>query len=425
MKRKTQRILSLATGIAAGYMQQTQRNEEKARRDSQEKRAQELHDARMAELNEQRDGRIALADAAAPAKVDTGTLVTDDAGSSAFTKDQGAAEVMQDMVATRGAQPTLADATRVNQQVFTDPGKAQQATAEYNSPAATAGRQTRVLQARDPAKAITLTNAALENKQLEQKQADEAMYRRISGFQTPQEIADFMTGYPNDGQGGKLKTTVVQSPDGKTWGFVKETPDGKQVRIPGDYTNDGDGMMKARQTIAGLFGDPKHRLEFYKWDQEQAEKKRHNTAMEKSSQTRADRVGTGGAGSSGGLSREERIKYTTLFTDAGRRLAEANKTLGTLQKNVLFMSRARDPDSEEATQLQNLRNSLAGYEEERTHYQGLLADTQTGPGSSPRPPAKKTAGSTDQPAQPTNQAEYDALPKGARYMRDGQVYIKQ
>lgn len=419
-------LLSLAAGLGTGYVEGRLNKYERDRRDSRDQREQELHDARMEELQASRDQRARLADAAAPARVDDGFQVTDTAGSEAFTKDPDAAAAMQDMAASTGAQPTLGQATRVNQQVYTDPAKAKKAERDYNSTDATVQRQVQAMQTTDPAKAITLANAALENKQRLQKEADDAAFRKINGFKTPEEMAEFMTEFTDDGMDGKFKAKVLRSADGKSWSFVGTGPDGKEIQLPGQYSNDEEGLMKARMTLAGRFADPERRLKFYQWEQEQGEKKRHNTAMETAAQTRANKTGGSGAASSDGLTREERLRYTSLFSEAGRRLSEVNKTLTTLQRSTLFMAKARQPGSEEARQLAELQESARGYESERQMYQGLLAGSQAPSRAQPgeRQPQAQSGG--DAPKRISTAAERDALPKGARYVApNGRVYIKQ
>ncbi|MBY0236128.1 MAG: hypothetical protein K2W93_14200, partial [Burkholderiaceae bacterium] len=83
------------------------------------------------------------------------------------------------------------------------------------------------------------------------------------------------------------------------------------------------------------------------------------------------------AAGGGAIGREERLRFTSLFSDAGRRLGEAQRSLGSLQKDPLFMMNARKPGTPEASQLNELQDSIKNYGEERTLYQGLLAGSAT------------------------------------------------
>lgn len=84
------------------------------------------------------------------------------------------------------------------------------------------------------------------------------------------------------------------------------------------------------------------------------------------------------AGASGQPTREERLRYTSLFSEAGRRIAENQKALSTLQRDPIFMMNAKKPGTEESKQLQELRDAIKSHNEERSLYQGLLAGSQTG-----------------------------------------------
>lgn len=402
-----------------------QRKRDNELRDAQEARNQEIHDVRMGELRAQKEGRIALADAAAPAQVDAGYQVTDTAGSNAFTKDPDAAAAMQDMAQTQGNAPTLASATRVNKQVYTDPTKASKAEADYNSTDATLGRQVKALQTSDPAKAITLANAGIDMKKKQSAQADTDTERGIYDTQDPQGLADLMSRTLTEKMGVDVQAEHVPSPDGKSW--VLGINVGGQRHAIGQFSNDDAGLQKAKETVFNRMASPEAQRGLKKFNTELESKRASGEAAltnAKANQTRAGALQTRAlsGGAAGNPSREDRIRYTSLFNDAGRRLGEANRTLTTLQKNTLFMAQARNPDSDQARQLQDLRDSISKYEEERTQYQGLLAGSQAPKGKEAAPATPKPA--AGQPAQPTSQAEYDALPKGARYMRDGLPFIK-
>lgn len=393
-----------------------QRERENALRDAQEARNQESHAARMDELNADRRQRVALANAAAPAQVDTGTQITDTAGSDAFTKDPDAAAAMQDMAAATGAQPTLSQATRVNKQVFTDPAKARKAETEYNSTDATTQRQVKALQSSDPAKALALSNAAATQKKNQRAESDTDIERSVFGAQDPQGLTDFMSKKLTEQMGTEIRAEYVPSPDGKSW--VLGVNVGGQRQAIGQFTNDDAGFQKAKETVFNRMGSPEALRNLEKHKSEMADKeslRKYRGALGDAAGKRA------GATGGGNLNREERIRYTTLFNEAGRRLGEAKKTLGTLQKSALFMAQARTAGSPQAQQLQELQDSIDGYEEERSLYQGKLAGSQT-PAGGAKPAASPAADSG--PAQPSSQAEYDALPKGARYLRDGKTYIK-
>ena len=134
-------------GFGGGYVNGMQRKQDRERQDRLDKQANELHTAKMSEIlatqderQRERDFREANVAALSTGKTDTGQVVTDAAGSNAYTKDADAAVVLQDMAQTANGGAQVAPATRVltgmqgatqrgtipGQQVFTDPAKAQE-----------------------------------------------------------------------------------------------------------------------------------------------------------------------------------------------------------------------------------------------------------------------------------------------------------
>lgn len=79
----------------------------------------------------------------------------------------------------------------------------------------------------------------------------------------------------------------------------------------------------------------------------------------------------GGATSTSSIGREERLRYTSLFQDAGRRQSEAQKSLNTLMKERSYAN--AKPGTPQYEELQSLRESIKQYGDERKTYQSLLA----------------------------------------------------
>lgn len=77
----------------------------------------------------------------------------------------------------------------------------------------------------------------------------------------------------------------------------------------------------------------------------------------------------------GNVSREERMRYTSLLGDAGRRLGEAEKALATLQKDPA--SKIAEPGDARSQELSDLRATVKSYREEHKMYQSLLAGSQS------------------------------------------------
>lgn len=139
-------IASFIAGFGGGYVKAKDKEYDRERQEKLDAQANELHTAKMSEIlatqderQRERDFREANVAALSTGKTDTGQVVTDAAGSNAYTKDADAAAVLQDMAQTMNGGAQVAPATRVltgtqgatqrgtipGQQVFTDPAKAQ------------------------------------------------------------------------------------------------------------------------------------------------------------------------------------------------------------------------------------------------------------------------------------------------------------
>jgi hypothetical protein len=140
-------IASFIAGFGGGYVKAKDKEYDRERQEKLDAQANELHTAKMSEIlatqderQRERDFREANVAALSAGKTDAGQVVTDAAGSNAYTKDADAAAIMQDMAQTANGGAQVAPATRVltgaqgatqrgtipGQQVFTDPAKAQE-----------------------------------------------------------------------------------------------------------------------------------------------------------------------------------------------------------------------------------------------------------------------------------------------------------
>lgn len=108
---------------------------------------------------------------------------------------------------------------------------------------------------------------------------------------------------------------------------------------------------------------------------------------------RAERAGSGGGGGSSksgdNLTREERLRYTSLLNETGKRISETERAL----QKINSTTRRIRPGSTEDQEKQMLISSLQDLKEERKTYQSMLA--------------KETAGAAKEPAAP------DVKPKPA------------
>ena len=437
-------LAALAIGLGNGYMKAERQGLEDQRQARLDQMRQEEHDIRLDAYKRDNEMRQVLADAAKPASLADGYQVTDAAGSNAFTKDADAAAVMGDMAEAKNGGATTNSAIRLDRpvggpEVFTDPGKAQVSLADYNKPEAQQQRQVQAVSTVDPVKGLTLQNSIL-NSQKSTMEMEEMQRKRRAEIESeglvataraamngdPISVAEAFNKQGNWKVDGELK--VVPEKRKAPWGEDIDTftytgnikdKDGntRPVRV-----NSLDAMTQMVPFKDLFESRAKVGLENVKHTNNLGE-------IDARGKTELQQIGARGVqdrqtadhkSKSGGdpLGREERLRYTTLFQDAGRRLAESQKALGALQKDAFFMSQAQKPGTKQAEELAGLKQTIEQYASDRSMYQGLLAKGQ-GPAA---PESKPETG----PKRITTKAERDALPKGARYVApDGQTYVKQ
>lgn len=426
-----QGLAAFATGFAGGLMTARQRKEDKARQDKIDAQNAELHQARMDEINRGKQERIALADAVAPRTAQEGTVV-DGGQTREFYADpakvtpelqqdrQIEAEMRAEQAGTKpvslaDAKPGYGVSAGSKGQISTDKPD----LASVNSRDAKMQRVVDATMATDPAKALTLESAAQRNKREDitftQQQRDYA--RKLDQEGVFEAVRKFRTGDAKGvvdafNKGGDYKvvgTPEITREDRELPGIGTIPTYNAKVKLQGPDGNVVEKTYNSHDVSMQLMPYEKN-LELLRKGTDTENRGLLLDAKAAALEAKAAAQAAGG----GNLNREERIRYTSLFTDAGRRLSEAQKTLNTLMKGpggMLFMTQARQPGSEQAKQLQELQDSIKSYQEERTLFQGLLSGSQTGGGK--KPPKTDAAPKPEEPqAMPTSKT---ALKKGAVY----------
>ncbi len=431
---KSKNALAFAAGLGGGYLQGKSLAD--ARREREEDRAwkKEQQDWQREQMERERQNQRSLADAVVPRTTIEGTVVTDGQGNDNLYRDPGQAKAAQaDLEAEaelRGG-PSLSQARPgygvVGPSVGNTISEQRPDVAALNTPQARNQRVVDALMGQDPAKAISLQNAttAGEKARFDMEEAQrkrrleieqEGMVGAVRAAQSgdPNAVKEAFNKQGNLKIDGDLKVTPVRRK--APWGGEVDTYDyeGTVVDAEGKKRpvklNSLDAMARMVpfkdlfevQSRVGLEG-VKHGNRMTEIGAQGSENRR--TAEHKKS--------IGGDA----ISREERLRYTSLFQEAGRRMSEAQRALSTLQKDPLYTT--AKPGTPQHAELQGLRDSIAGYASERSTYQGLLAESQTGGKPSTGAPSAS-------PQKVSSKAERDKLPKGARYVGpDGQTYIKQ
>lgn len=431
---KNRNALAFAAGLGTSYMRGKLAERDREEREEDRAWKNEQRGYERERMERERQNQRSLADAVAPRTAVEGTVISDSQGNRNLYKDPGQAAAAQadlEAEAEMQGRPSLAQARPgygvVGPSVGNTITEQRPDVASLNTPQARTQRVIDATMAQDPARAISLQNATTTGEKarfdLEEAQRkrrveieQEGMVAAVRAAQSGDAAAvkDAFNKQGNFKVDGDLKVTPVRRK--APWGGEVDTYDyeGTVVDAEGKKRpvklNSLDAMVRMVpfkdmfevQSRMGLEG-VKHGNRMTEIGAQGAESRR----------TAEHRKAIGGDA----ISREERLRYTSLFQEAGRRMGEAQRALSTLQKDPLY-SLAK-PGTPQHAELQALRDSIAGYASERSTYQGLLAESQTtGKGGASAPSAS--------PQKVGSKAERDKLPKGARYVGpDGQTYIKQ
>lgn len=402
------RNLASAVALAGGFVQGRKRiaDEEVARKERDEDRTlqREERQLRLADVRRQNAQDAAVAEAGKPVSVQ------EVAGTDMAPREMGPSQTA----------PTLAS-FKVGDNNFLDRGQADTAAAAENTPEAQTSRIAKAYRSTGaPEKAMTLENAAVSRKradeQYTQEQKDRASkYQQEGVFKA---VQAFRSGDASGlakafNAGGEYKLDgepEITREDREVPGIGKIPTYNAKVRIVGPDGKVQEKSYNSHDLSMSVMPYEKA-LEFQRKGTDSDNKAQYQSAMIDAKVKQLELAGQiaeakalKAAGSGGTIGREERLRFTSLFSDAGRRMGEAQRALSSLQKDPLFMMNARKPGTPEASQLNELQDSIKNYGEERTLYQGLLAGSATGGGkqpsladAQPKPNAAKpkAAGNTD------------------------------
>jgi hypothetical protein len=352
---------------------------------------------------------------------------------------------------------TASPATTVDGKAYPDRASAEAAAAKVNDPVAVNQRVSQALLANGkPMDALNFQTHAMTMQEHAEKLANEHFRKKLgdaiqSGF-------GGLESFINDSDSGQFKgrkVKMVPSADGKSVTLHTVGDDGTTTPTQLTFPNDQKGVVQAAYMLdQSVTPESRYKL-LSENDRKEEELKRRERelnevkiplaearsaaakagseaalARAEATLARAQNVNSGRTTADERAAREERLKWTSLHDDAGRRLTDSQKTLRSLQGNLLFMNAAKKPGTPEAAQLQNLQDDIATYKSDREMYGRLLggaalekekAREQDGASPAAAPaapggarPVKASASKGKVPA-PTTKAEYDAIPKGAKY----------
>jgi hypothetical protein len=279
----------------------------------------------------------------------------------------------------------LAPGIRVGNQSYMNTADAQAAAAAQNSPDAVRARQIAAYTAAGkPMEAQQLDTAGVQGQaaklQLEeghQKMLDRKFDKRLAAIQTPQQLAEALSGSDLVG-GGKL--SIIPHPDGKKFQLGRVGDDGTITPMGSDLSTDPKELQKQVAQFSQSM-DYSQKVTFLQHQDTLDESKRHNTATEGQATaqltetTRHNKADEGNASSRLGLARKELdLKQQTLDeslkNDPMRNLPGAVKLRATtLEKQITNLETALnkaatepgyDPNSAGSSELRQRKAKLEG-----------------------------------------------------------------
>lgn len=424
-------LASFAVGFGGGYLKAQRQNDlDKERQEDRAMRKQD-HDARMDEVSQAKNLRISLADAARPVSVEQGAggMVKPD---TMDNRDVGLPE--NDNLPNGGLS---LGGYLVKGKAYGSQTEAAAAAKAENSPDAVALRQGAAYrQAGRPSEALEIEQkqAQITGAQMAQarKLKEEGVFEAVRALRAG-DASGVAAAFNNGGQYKLDGMPVISQEERDVPGIGKIPTYGAKIRMIGPDGTPVEKTFNSHDLSMQMMPYEKA-LELQRKGADSDNKAQYQGALidAKGAALEARTAAAGAkasaqAGKGGGApSREERMRYTTLFTDAGRRAGEAQKALSTLQKDPMYARAA--PGTPRYEEMQGLRDTLKQHNEERAMYQGLLANSQT----QAAPSLANATSSAKVPASPlaiksiSSAAERDALPKGAKYIApNGQTYVKQ
>lgn len=261
-------MASFFAGMGSGYLKAREKTVQDERQAKQDAWQGELQGRQRSEWQEADNLKSDLKRAAEP--VSTGSVVTDAAGSSAFTKDADAATMLADMSSAKNSGTATQNATRVVDSVYTDPAKADEATKLATTPEA---QNTRIVDAYKRSgqadKALTM-QAAMRQGELGDIQLANTKFQQRIGDWMGGGFDGFRDGL-NGFEAGPFKGKKIDfsiSADGKTRSVVAIGPDGQPQPTGLVVPNSNEGLYQLGY-ILDKSVTPEQRLKMHREEKKQ------------------------------------------------------------------------------------------------------------------------------------------------------------
>ena len=388
-------------GFGAGLLEQDQRNDRKARQEKLDARDEALYDVRMRNENArfddaqlERNDRNTLRTAAKP-------IVPEEDGSGGMVRppEMDNRDVGLPENVTQPNMGLAAARYKVGGKQYATREEADAAAAPLNTPEASVRRYATAQTGLGDFKGAAATTANYEKTKAEQRSAAADTMMRDIG-------QGFMAG----GWQGGTDVLSKSGGDGNDYKHEVDTKTGKvnilQVnrqsgagRVIGSFDDNDAGKIDAYRMIgSAITKQPEIAAKHFEAKRKQANEERKldqgdrkQDSVDQRTEYYGDYVnrppavrgGGGGGGGNGtdGASREERLRYTSLFNKSHNDVVETEKRIDKLTNgpNSSSFNRSvkRDPKGVEAIELANLQEQLKEKTAKRSAYEAKLAGSQT------------------------------------------------
>lgn len=378
-------LLSFVAGAGSGYLGSKRQAMLDGERQADREQKNQLFNAQMDAINREKKLNLSLADAGQPVAVNDGAATLDMGDGPKLYPDAGVANSDMRQARSMGMADVKSPTQTftVGQKSYSDRATADAAAAQQNTPRAVTGRLSDAYSAAgQPLKGIELkrneAKYAQEQNEFVQRAQQEG-YAQTARAMLGGDAQQVFDTYNKQGQ-SKLKSVP--------------TVERRELELPGfgtvpDYKYSGTVVDSngVEQPFSTSSHDANMGLMPYK---DKLDLLRKGTDSEASATFKGGLIDAKSAAlqaqievsklrsekDAGGSSKEERLRYTSLFNESGRRMGDAQKALGALRKDILY-SMAK-PGSPQHQEMQDMQSNIKQLGEERGMYQSLLAGSQSG-----------------------------------------------
>lgn len=394
-------LLNFVAGAGSGYVDQKRQEMMDDERRADRAQRDQMFNAQMDTINQDKKLRLGLADASRPVAVNDNAATLDMGDGAKVYQDQDVAS--SDMRQARGMGladvKTPTQTFAVGQKSYGDRAAADAAAAQQNSPGAVTGRLADAYSAAgQPLKGIELQRNQTQYDREQNdfvKRAQQEGYAQTARAMLGGDAQQVFDTYNKQGKSKLKEPPTVTRADLKLDG-IGTVPNYTYSGVTVDASGaERPFTMNSHDANMSLlpYND---RLTTMRQGSDSANKALYQSGLIEARNAAVDarlevaklRTDAG----AGGNSREERLRATSMLNDANKGIDGTQKVLSKLQGDLLTkMAIQKNPDGPEAREVQDLRDTLKRHKENHEVARSLLAGSQSGGAPATASPAPSNA----------------------------------